>query len=619
MRYIGNKSSILNDIYELFEEKNLLNKDLILFDAFCGTGSVSDYFKKNFKIIINDNLNWATTYAKGKLIANNCTFEKLGVNPFSYLNNNTEIRKGFIYKNYTPANSNRMYFSEYNGGRIDYFRWQIEYWKVNQKISQDEYLYLLSSLVESVSKVSNTAGVYGAFLKKWDTRALKEIKFEAVESSNGNPISVKVFCDKIENIVQDIHCDILYLDPPYTQNQYGTQYHLLETLVLYDAPEVSKVTGSRPTAPMRSDWSKDIKSHILFDKLIAKTKAKYIIFSYNTDGFMSKEYIESVLKRYGKKETYTFKKIPYKKYKNWKSKKSDQHYEYLFFIEKKKDNDIVYESPLNYIGSKFKIIPKMKEYLPKNYNTFWDIFGGGGNVGGNINNHKVVYNDLNYMVTELISSFKFNDTYKYIKLIKKQIKDFKLEKGNKEAFLNARQYYNNLPINKRKPEFLYILIMYGFQQQIRFNSSYEFNNPPGIRWFNDKILEKLISFSRHIKEIDYHFICKDYIELKEQIKKNDLVYLDPPYKLTTGSYNDGKRGFKGWNDELEAEMFDFLNQINSSGIKFMLSYVEEHKGERNHSLLNWIENNNYTKLNLGDVSGISGKKRKEILVINYEL
>ena len=303
MRYIGNKSSILNDIYELFEEKNLLNKDLILFDAFCGTGSVSDYFKKNFKIVINDNLNWATTYAKGKLIANNCTFEKLGVNPFSYLNNNTEIRKGFIYKNYTPANSNRMYFSEYNGGRIDYFRSQIEHWKVNKKISQDEYLYLLSSLVESVSKVSNTAGVYGAFLKKWDARALKEIKFEAVESSNGKPISVKVFCDKIENIVQDIHCDILYLDPPYTQNQYGTQYHLLETLILYDAPEVSKVTGSRPTAPMRSDWSKDIKSHILFDKLIAKTKAKYIIFSYNTDGFMSKEYIESVLKRYGKKET----------------------------------------------------------------------------------------------------------------------------------------------------------------------------------------------------------------------------------------------------------------------------------------------------------------------------
>ena len=89
--------------------------------------------------------------------------------------------------------------------------------------------------------------------------------------------SVQTFSEKIEDIIEQVDCDILYLDPPYTQNQYGTQYHLLETLILDDHPTISKITGSRPTAPMRSDWSKEYKVNIAFDRILAKTKARYII------------------------------------------------------------------------------------------------------------------------------------------------------------------------------------------------------------------------------------------------------------------------------------------------------------------------------------------------------
>ncbi|HEM1553861.1 TPA: DNA adenine methylase, partial [Listeria monocytogenes] len=111
-------------------------------------------------------------------------------------------------------------------------------------------------LIESVSHVSNTAGVYGAFLKRWDSRALKDIKFIEVISYEKKNIKADFYNSKLEDIIEDVECDVLYLDPPYTQNQYGTQYHLLETLVLYDNPSISPVTGSRKTAPMRSDWSK---------------------------------------------------------------------------------------------------------------------------------------------------------------------------------------------------------------------------------------------------------------------------------------------------------------------------------------------------------------------------
>ena len=352
MRYLGNKESILNEIEDLLESKGLLQKRFIFFDAFCGSGSVADYFKSYYDIVINDNLTWSVIYTKGRACAPACTFEKLGFDPFEYLNSNQSIVQGFMYKNYAPTESARMYFTPENAGRIDFFRKQIEDWKNKNLLSEEEYCYLIACLIESVSDVSNTAGVYGAFLKKWDSRATKKIVFSKVDFRPERCTSIKTYNAKIEDIIEQVECDILYLDPPYTQNQYGTQYHLLETLVLDDNPSISKVTGSRSTAPMRSDWSKEYKANILFDRILAKTKAKYIVLSYNNDGFMSKEYIEAAMKRYGKPETFVCKKIAYKKYQNWKSQNENKHFEYLFFVEKKDIQDVVFECPLNYIGSK---------------------------------------------------------------------------------------------------------------------------------------------------------------------------------------------------------------------------------------------------------------------------
>lgn len=617
MRYLGNKESILNEIEDLLESKGLLQKRFIFFDAFCGSGSVADYFKSYYDIVINDNLTWSVIYTKGRACAPACTFEKLGFDPFEYLNSNQSIVQGFMYKNYAPTESARMYFTPENAGRIDYFRKQIEDWKNKNLLSEEEYCYLIACLIESVSDVSNTAGVYGAFLKKWDSRATKKIVFSKVDFRPERCTSIKTYNAKIEDIIEQVECDILYLDPPYTQNQYGTQYHLLETLVLDDNPSISKVTGSRSTAPMRSDWSKEYKANILFDRILAKTKAKYIVLSYNNDGFMSKEYIEAAMKRYGKPETFVCKKIAYKKYQNWKSQNENKHFEYLFFVEKKDIQDVVFECPLNYIGSKAKIVPDILRFQPENYDTFIDAFGGGFNVGINVSANKIVYNDLNYLVANLIRSFREYNTYDYLLYIKRVIKKFGLEKANGPAYLKARSYYNSLPAEKRDPRLLFTIILYGFQQQIRFNSQHDFNNPVGMRWFNDKILEKMISFSRKIKEGNYEFCCKNYKELRNQMPPSSFVYFDPPYNLTTGAYNDGKRGFDGWNKALEAELFSFADDLNQSGISFMLSYVVEHKGAINKELLDWVGKRGYRLIQLGDIIGISGSRRKEVLIVNY--
>lgn len=621
LRYLGNKDSITGIIKDIISTKVKITPTTILFDALCGTGSVANTFKTTCNVIINDSLNCATTYAYGRMVAASCTFHALGFNPFDFFNTSENIIEGFFYTNYSPGGSDRMYLSAYNAGRVDYFRQTIEKWHINNQINKDEYRYLLACLIESVSFVSNTAGVYGAFLKKWDERALKNIQF--IDLSDGIlPIhNIDVYTNKLEQIIENIQCDILYLDPPYTQNQYGTQYHLLETLILDDKPKkISKVTGSRSTSEMRSDWSKIYKVHILLDKILAETSAQHIFLSYNNDGDMSKDFIEAIMKRYGYESTYECIEIPYKKYENWKSQNKRKHYEYLFYIQKKPIDEIVFESPLNYIGSKAKVMPYIRQNLIVT-DTFVDVFGGGFNVGINSASNNIIYNDINFIVKQLIESFQKYDTYDYIIYVKKFIEKHQLEKGNKESYLSARGFYNELPESKKDPRMLFAIILYSFQQQIRFNSNYGFNNTAGVRWFNDCILAKLISFSRVIKEKNITFLSDDFIHLSSHIavNKNTFLYLDPPYKLTTGSYNDGKRGFKGWDDELEQELFTFIDEMTQQNVPCMLSYVLEHKGITNTALKEWITRNNYTYIPLGDIIGISGQPRKEILILNYDL
>lgn len=199
--------------------------------------------------------------------------------------------------------------------------------------------------------------------------------------------------------------------------------------------------------------------------------------------------------------------------------------------------------------------------------------------------------------------------------MKKIIKKYNLKPKCYESYLKLRNYYNSLALNKRNPMTLFTLILYGYNQQIRFNSEYNFNNPVGMRWFNDQVLEKMISFSKHIKEKKINFISKDFINLKNIPKKNTFVYMDPPYSLTTSSYNDGKRGFKSWNKKNENQFLNVVDKINKKKIKFIISYLLQHKGRINYEMSNWIKKRNLRVMN---VKANTAKKRKEIMILSYK-
>lgn len=282
------------------------------------------------------------------------------------------------------------------------------------------------------------------------------------------------------------------------------------------------------------------------------------------------------------------------------------------------------KSPLNYIGGKSKLLSQILPLFPKEIKTFIDLFAGGCNVGINVNAQKVIFNDnLNYLI-DMYDYFMRTKIDEIILGIENKIKSHNLSKTNVDGYNNLRNEYNI----ERKPLDLFILICYSFNHQIRFNNKHEFNVPLGKdrSSYNDNIKKNLIKFKSKLHSIDAHFTKCDFTNFNfNTLNSKDFVYCDPPYLITTGSYNDGKRGFKGWTQKEELDLLSKLDLLNTKGINFALSNVIEHKGLVNEYLINWIDNNksslkvNYLNFNYKNSNYQTSKKKStEVLITNYE-
>src|SRR5574344_1471798 len=435
MRYIGNKSRLLSRLDDFLDKKHLLKEGYTFCDLFSGTCTVGEHYKDIYKIIANDTLYSSFIMSNGKLNYSNDFFKNLGFDPFEYFNNaNTDsYDSGFCYNNFAPKITGRQYFSDENAKMIDFIRNTIDQWYAEEKINENERYYLIASLLESVSKVSNVAGVYCAYLKIWDPRAVKRMIFIPVETEKIAKYQNDIYIEDVNSLIGKVSGDILYLDPPYTPTQYISQYHVLETIAKNDNPEVKGIGAHRDNGNQISKWCRKGAVHEEFEKLIANANFKYIILSYSDAGIMSKEFIENVMKRYAKDGTYEFKKINFVKYKNTRAlnrekknnTENEAHFEWLFYIEK--ESKPKYISPLNYIGGKGEVLDFITYNFPRQVNTFYDLFGGGSTVCINSSANKIVYNDINWIVRDLLDTLchkDFASVYAYLlKTIKKYYKD----------------------------------------------------------------------------------------------------------------------------------------------------------------------------------------------------
>lgn len=304
-------------------------------------------------------------------------------------------------------------------------------------------------------------------------------------------------------------------------------------------------------------------------------------------------------------------------------------------------NDLI-KSPLNYTGGKYKLLKQLIPLFPNRIDTFVDIFSGGNNVGVNVNANSVISIDNQKQLISLLDTLKrlekdyiFNTIYNIIdeyELSNSDLNGYEyydcnsssgLGKYNKDRFLKMRNDYNNRGEDNSYYDILfYTIVIYSFNNQIRFNKKGECNIPVGKRDFNSNLQKKLSSFIDRIKEKDILFKLNDFreIDFSKFCREDAFIYADPPYLITTATYTEQD----GWNEEKEKLLLEILDYINSKKIKFALSNVLEHDGKSNCTLKEWSKkynihylNFNYNNSNYQKKENNKGTKTVEVLITNY--
>lgn len=294
MNYIGSKGTLLDFIDSVVNEfADSHRKRIVICDAFAGTGIVGLHFRREGHSVIANDLQYYSYVLNKNLIENpSLSLDKLG-----YLNNLPPV-EGFMYQNYCAGSgSGRMYFSDENGKRCDAIRQEIERMWQSREISEGEYFAYLAALIEAIDKVANTAAIYGAFLKKLKPAAQRRLLLQRIPTSNET--AGKVCNTDANQLVRSISGDVLYLDPPYNIRQYSSNYHLLETIARYDAPELRGKTGLRETTSQNSKYASRRMAASAFEDLIKNAKFKVIVMSYSNEGLMSEAAIRQIMSRYG--------------------------------------------------------------------------------------------------------------------------------------------------------------------------------------------------------------------------------------------------------------------------------------------------------------------------------
>lgn len=633
-RYLGNKYKLLPFITKVVNEE-CQNVNTVA-DIFAGTGAVASAFTDK-KIITNDimysnyicHLAWFSSeeYSEEKIIE-------------LIINYNTMVIE---QDNYMSENFANTYFSLDDCRKIGFIRQDIEDRFVAGDINARERALLITSLLYAMDKIANTCGHYDAYRQGAEFEKCLELSVpQPDETLNENNVCYNVDTNEL---VSDIDADLVYIDPPYNSRQYCDAYHLLENVARWNKPEVFGVAKKMDRTSLKSDYCTQ-KATVAFEKLIDSIHAKYIMLSYNnmakkgndrSNAKISDEDIMRILQKKGTVKVFT------ENYKSFSTGKSDikDNQERLFVCTCYESGKEIIPSALNYTGGKYKLLPQILPFFPKDVDKVVDLFCGGCNVGININCNKVQFNDSNKYLIGLLDTFRrlskdeifewlFTAIDRYnLSLVSENGYEYygcESSKGlgsyNKEGYNKLRKDFNNKTIHDDEYFLmLYLLIVYSFNNQLRFNKKGEFNLPVGKRDFNAKMQEKLKGFLDRIKSGDYGFINRDFREIKlDEFTDKSFFYVDPPYLITCATYNEQD----GWTEKDEYDLLSYLEQLDKKGIRFALSNVLENKGKKNKILSDWIEKNKKFKAISLDYdysnSNYHTKREgvtKEVLVVNY--
>jgi adenine-specific DNA-methyltransferase len=352
--YIGNKRALLGHIGRAVEtvKARLHKKRLRLFDAFAGSGIVSRYLKQHAERLVSNDIEDFAAAAGRCFLRNASTVDQLQLAALVG-KINAEVdrrgdRGGFIQELYAPHDErritadDRVFYTRENAARLDNFR------RLLDAVPSDDRELLLGPLLAEASVHANTSGVFKGFYKD---RASGIGKFggtngDALTRIRGRialepPVLSRFECDveicrdDASAVARRLHgFDLAYLDPPYNQHPYGSNYFMLNLLVDYRRPRsVSEVSGI-PTDWQRSDYNVRSRCSQRFADLVQAIDAPYILVSFNDDGFIHPSEMRQLLKRVGKLEVV---EIPYNTFRGSRNLRRRRIHvtEHLFLVERR--------------------------------------------------------------------------------------------------------------------------------------------------------------------------------------------------------------------------------------------------------------------------------------------
>lgn len=322
MRYLGNKTKLVPFILDALQRFGV--EPGVACDPFAGTASVSSALKRaGWRVHAGDVM--AASYAL------QVARVELDHHPEAYASRLTTLSalpgtSGFFSDHYTLAGApgrrhGRMYFSEENGRRIDAVHDRISAWETDGVIDSVEARLLIATLIEAADRVANTTGVYASFVKTLQPNALRDLELRPIEPTP--PAHGDSGCTAFQGRASDLlgrlgTIDLVYLDPPYNARQYPGYYHIPELIASgwTPPPEIRGKTGLIPDAALRSDWCRAGKAGEALGTALEAADTGHILFSYNDEGLLSLEEIETRMRDHGVADTYARLTRPYRRYRS---------------------------------------------------------------------------------------------------------------------------------------------------------------------------------------------------------------------------------------------------------------------------------------------------------------
>jgi adenine-specific DNA-methyltransferase len=308
IKYLGSKKKLLDAIYDATLD-GFDGEPQTIIDLFSGTSRVGHHFKsKGHRVISNDLSAYGKVLAECLVVANKEDVTEEAQKWIKHYNDTQGVFNGYFTDTFC---SQSRFFQPKNGKKVDYIREDIE----KQNFDPILKSVLLTSLMLAADKVDSTCGVQMAYLKKWAKRSNNDLVLKMPDIL---PKSAFGECeahqaDAIE-ISKTLKGDVAYLDPPYNQHKYLGNYHIWESLVLWDKPEVYGVACKRvDVKTSKSDFNRKREACKAMEKVIdnCAKNVKRIVVSFNNEGYISRQEMINMLSKHGKTIFYT---IEYDRY-----------------------------------------------------------------------------------------------------------------------------------------------------------------------------------------------------------------------------------------------------------------------------------------------------------------